>query len=66
MTTEIQHAGRAKQVMSDPLAWYRALLNRIDFSERGGVAARRRHVQEVYEELTEARRRANIKMMGRD
>lgn len=62
----IQHAEQADQAIGDPLDRYQALLGQIDFTERGDAAARRQHAQEVYEELAEARRRANIEMMGHE
>lgn len=64
--TLIQRAAQAGRAVADPLAWYRALLDRIDFAEHGDAAARREHVQEVYEELAETRRRANIVVMGHE
>ncbi|MFQ5401101.1 MAG: type II toxin-antitoxin system prevent-host-death family antitoxin [Anaerolineae bacterium] len=61
-----QRVAPTVQAVSEPLAHYQTLLERIDFAERGDAAARRQHAQEVYEELAEARRRANAEMMNRE
>lgn len=62
----LRQARQADQAVADPLDRYRALLDRIDFSEHGAAGERQQHHQEVYEELAEARRRANAAMMDHE
>ncbi len=64
--TLTQHVTGVGQAVIEPLTRYRAILDRIDFSEHGDATARRQHAQAVYEELAEARRRANAEMMGHE
>lgn len=62
----LQQARKADQAVTDPLDRYRALLDRIDFSEHGAAGERQQHLEEVHETLAEARRRANAAMMGHE
>ncbi|MFQ5435868.1 MAG: type II toxin-antitoxin system Phd/YefM family antitoxin [Anaerolineae bacterium] len=61
-----QHATPTVQAVAEPLAQYQTHLTQIDFAERGDPDARHQHTQEVYEELTETRRRANVEMMNHE
>jgi len=61
-----QHADRPDQVVTEPLNQYRAILNRIDFSEHGDASARLQHARAVYDELAEARHRANSRVLDHE
>ncbi|MCX6031216.1 MAG: type II toxin-antitoxin system Phd/YefM family antitoxin [Chloroflexi bacterium] len=64
--TLIQRTAPPTQIVREPLAQYRAVLESVDFSERGDAADRDQHAQEVNDELAEVRRRATNARLARE
>jgi prevent-host-death family protein len=54
----VQRTASPLQAVREPLAQYRAVLENVDFSERGDATDRDQHTQEVNDELAELRHRA--------